>query len=193
MLMCVPCCATFLSRQNIQGHTPKSEVIDWRQHLTDACQPAVLDRTSICICTPDSENWIHNKCRTEFHKPWWTAFLSLHYCSALLWGSAGLQSFRQGCSRATRRTQRDCRGRKAHLLHHRSSLVTSGSSGPHSHRDTLPPCGNHSSSPRQLGKDAGRRLAASPMLSGHRANAAANHMHFGAVLKKGAVNLIYWD
>lgn len=68
--MSVPCCAIFLSRRNIQGHSPKSEGIDWRQHLTDACQPAVLGSTSICICTPDSENWIHNKCCTELHKPW---------------------------------------------------------------------------------------------------------------------------
>lgn len=164
--------------------------------MIDACQLAVLDSPSICICTPDFGNRIHNKCCTELHKPWMNsqlslAFLPLQHCSALLWGSPELQSFIQRCSRATRRTRGDCIGRKAHSLHHRSASVTSGCSGSHSHRDTLPSCGNCFSSPRRLGKDAGRRLTALLMLSGYTANAAASHMHFGAVLKQAAVNLIY--
>lgn len=167
------------------------ERIDWRQ-LIDACWLGLLDSPSIRICTPDSGNWIHNKCCAELHKPWMNTQLSLiilplQHCLALLWGSEELQAFIQGCSRGTRRIQGDCRGRKAHSLHHRSALVTTGCSGPHSHRDTLPPCGNCSSSLRQLGKNTGRRLTTSLMLSGYTANAAATC----TLVKQGAINLIY--
>lgn len=153
--------------------------------------------SSICICTPDSGNWIHRKCCTELHKPWINtqlslAFLLLYHCSASrrLSRAAELHTgMQQGHKENTGSLQRQ----KSPLaspqvcITHQWVLRTSLPKG---HTATL-------WKPlflSQAAEQGCREKAPQP----HWHSVAtllmqqASHTHFGAV-EQGAVDLIYWD
>lgn len=153
---------------------------------------------SIHICTPDSGYWIHSKCCTELHQPWINtqlslAFLLLHHCSALL-------RAQQSC-RASYRDAEGPRGehREPAEAGKRTRFTTGLHYSPVGAQD-LTPTGTHCHPvettlplPGSWARMQGEGSTASLMLSGYTANAAASYTHFGAVLKQGTMDLIYWD
>lgn len=195
MLMSVPWRAVFLPRQNTCSgphsalSSTKGDEIDWRQHLTSACQLTVLSS----ICTPDRDlgpRYMLQRASQALGEQ------NLQSCGRLLrhLPSSFLSSTSRFCTGLGRVAELH-RGLQQSLEGNAERLgqqTPHGCSGPHSHRGTLPPRGHGPLSPRRLGKDMEKRLAASLMLISYTPNASASHMYFASVLKQGSVNLIYW-